>query len=362
MKFEPSKYIEPNFNEEKLLNAPNCAMSEVQKDGCAPKNYHATSIFPEYFKIEEKWILAKESRMDAVAKYENGEIKVTEFRKLKKGDLVITGRAEDGSEGIYVHNYCFVNEEEAENIFAFRTNHTRETSFTCDYEELSSLLKYEKENNGYIVWVLGPACSFDVNARKVMSKLIDDGYCQALLAGNALATHDLEGAYLGTALGSDIKTRKAAYLGHYNHLDTINEVKKSGSIENFIKDNSIENGIIYSCVKNNVPFVLTSSIRDDGPLPEVIHSCYDGQDEMRKHISKATTIISMATMLHTIASGNMTPIYRVKDNVIRPLYFYMVDASEFVANKLSDRGSLYARSIITNVQDFLVNLENNLNK
>lgn len=362
MKFELNKYIEPNFNEEKFLNAPDCKMCEVIKDTCAPRNYHATSIFPEYFKINGEWKLAKESRMDAVAKYENGQIKITEFRKLKKGDLVITGRQEDASEGIYVHSNCFVSEEISENIFAFRINHTRETSFSCDYEELSSLLKYEKENNGYIVWILGPACSFDVNARKIMSKLIDDGYCNALLAGNALATHDLEGAYLGTALGSDIKTRKPAYLGHYNHLDTINEVKISGSIKDFIKDNNIDNGIIYSCIKNDVPFVLTSSIRDDGPLPEVIHSCYDGQDEMRKHISKATTIISMATMLHTIASGNMTPIYRVVNNNIRPLYFYVVDASEFATNKLSDRGSLYARSIITNAQDFLANLEINLNK
>lgn len=362
MKFELSKFIEPNFNEEKLKNAPDCKLVEVTKDGCAPTNYHATSIFPEYFKINGQWILAKQTRMDAVAKYEDNEIKITEFRKLKKGDLVVVGRAEDGSEGIYLHSNCFENEKDVENVFAFRTNHTRETSFTCDYEELSSLLKYEKKHNGYVVWILGPACSFDVNARKIMSKLIEDGYCQALLAGNALATHDLEGAYLGTALGLDIKNRKPAYLGHYNHLDTINAVKTAGSIENFIKEQNIDNGIIYSCVKNNVPFVLTSSIRDDGPLPEVIQSAYDGQDEMRKHISKATTIISMATMLHTIASGNMTPIYRVKDNKIRPLYFYMVDASEFVANKLSDRGSLYAKSIITNVQDFLANLENNLNK
>ena len=361
MEFEFNKYIEPDFNKDVFINAQDCKWEKVTIDGCAPSNYHATSIYPEYFKINGKWMLAEESRMDAVAIYEDEKIKVVEFRRLKKGNKVIVGRKEDGSEGIYVHNNCFETKEEIENIFAFRTNHTRETSFSCDYEELSSLLKYEKENNGYVVWVLGPACSFDTNARRIMAKLIEDGYCQALLAGNALATHDLEGAYLGTALGCDIKTRKLAYLGHYNHLDTINAVRKSGSIKQFISDNNIDNGIIYSCVKNNVPFVLTSSIRDDGPLPEVIGNCYDGQNEMRKHIKKATTIICMATMLHSIASGNMTPMYRIVNNKIRPLYFYMVDASEFVANKLADRGSLSARSIITNVQDFLSNLERNLN-
>lgn len=362
MQFKLNVYIEPDFSAEKFINSPNCKLVEVIKDGCAPKNYHATSIFPEYFKINDNWLLAKQSRMDAVAVYSNGDIEITEFRRLKVGDKVIVGRSEDGSEGIYVHNECFSFNKKNDNIFAFRTNHTRETCFSCDYEELSSLLEYEKHNNGYVVWILGPACSFDYNARRIMSKLIDEGYCQALLAGNALATHDLEGAYLETALGCNIKTRQLDYLGHYNHLDTINEIKNSGSIKQFINDHNINNGIIYTCIKNDVPFVLTSSIRDDGPLPEVIRDCYDGQDEMRKHISKATTVISMATMLHSIASGNMTPIYRVKENSIRPLYFYMVDASEFVANKLADRGSLCARSIITNVQDFLVNLDLNLHK
>lgn len=360
MEFNFSKYIEPDFSQEKLVNAPDCKWEEVAVDGCAPSNYHATSIFPEYFKINGKRLLALESRMDSVAVYEEGKIKVVEFHRLKKGDKVIIGREKDGSEGIYVHDNCFEIKVETDNIFAFRTNHTRETSFSCDYEELSSLLKYEKDHDGYVVWVLGPACSFDINARRIMAKLIEDGYCQALLAGNALATHDLEGAYLGTALGCDIKTRKLARLGHYNHLDTINAVRKSGSIKEFIADNNIDNGIIYSCVKNNVPFVLTSSIRDDGPLPEVVENCYDGQNEMRKHINKATTVICMASMLHSIATGNMTPIYRIANDNIRPLYLYMVDASEFVANKLADRGSLSARSIITNVQDFLSNLERNL--
>ena len=352
--FELNKYIEPNLNE---IKTKECQLKKVIKDKVAPDNYHATSIFPEYFYINGKWHLAKQSRMDAVAVWDGDEIVVKEFRNLKKDELVVCGRKEDGSEGIFVHNNCFVLEENVkENIFAFRTNHTRETGFSCDYQELVELLKYEKENNGYVVWVLGPACSFDFEAREMMAKLIDEGYCQALLAGNALATHDLEGAYLGTALGCNINNRKFAYLGHYNHLDTINVINKAGSIKDFIKENKIDNGIIYSCVKNDIPFILTGSIRDDGPLPEVYADVYEGANKMREHISKATTIISMATMLHSIASGNMTPMYRVVENKIRPLYFYMVDSSEFVANKLADRGSLSAKSIITNVQDFLKNI------
>lgn len=360
MSFKLAKYIEPDFTEKRFVEAPDAALVKAPRAKAAPKGFHATSIFPEYFKIEGKWRLAEDSRMDAVPVWDGERIRVVEFRNIKEGDLVVVGRSEDASEGIYVHDDCWTKEEaeeEAKNTFAFRQSRSRETSFTQDYEDLVELLKYEKENGGYVVWVLGPACSFDVEARRVMGELIANGYCQALLAGNALATHDLEGAYLGTALGCDIKNQKLHFMGHYNHLDTINAINTYGSIADFIEGEGIDNGIIYNCVKHRVPFVLNGSIRDDGPLPEVFEHAYVGQDTIRMHVRKATTVIGMATVLHTIATGNMTPTYRkLEDGDIRPIYFYMVDTSEFAANKLGDRGSLSAKGIVTNVQDFMRNV------
>ena len=363
MSFKLAKYIEPDFTEDKFIKAPDAKLELAPHAKAAPKNFHATSIFPEYYKIKGKWYLAEDSRMDAVPVWDGERIKVVEFRNIQEGDLVVVGRTEDASEGIYVHNDCWIpeEEEEAKNTFAFRQSRSRETSFTQDYENLVELLKYEKENKGYILWVLGPACSFDVEARKVMGKLIAQGNCQALLAGNALATHDLEAAYLGTALGCDIKSQKLHRMGHYNHLDVINAINTHGSIPKFIEEEGIDNGIIYNCVKYKVPFVLNGSIRDDGPLPEVYEHAYVGQDTIRSHVRKATTVIGMATVLHTIATGNMTPIYRVLgDGTIRPIHFYMVDTSEFAANKLGDRGSLAAKGIVTNVQDFMRNLARGL--
>ena len=135
----------------------------------------------------------------------------------------------------------------------------------------------------------------------------------------------------------------------------INKVRRSGSIPQFIEDYKIDNGIIYSCVKHDIPMVLTGSIRDDGQLPEVIGDAYEGQTAMRSLVKKATTVICLATMLHTIAAGNMTPSYRVtEDGTIRPVFLYTVDADEFVVNKLLDRGSLCATTIVTNVQDFIM--------
>ena len=358
--FKLKEYIEPDFSKEIFENAPDATLKKVEKDTVAPDDYHALSIYPEYFKVDGKWLFAEESRMDCVPVYEDGKIFVREFRHLKVGDLVVCGRSEDASEGIYVHPNGFHEEYSEQETFAFRQNKSRETSFTKDYDEIAELLKHEREH-GKIVWVMGPAFSFDSGARDAFSRIIDGGYVDAVLAGNALATHDLEGAYLGTALGQDIYTTENVPNGHYHHLDTINCVKKHGSIQAFIENEKIDNGIIYHLEKNHVPYILGGSIRDDGPLPIVYGDVYEAQDRMRDEIREATTVICMATMLHTIAVGNMTPSYRVlKDGTVRQVYFYCVDVSEFMVNKLSDRGSLSSRGVVTNVQDSIVHVAEKL--
>lgn len=363
MSYNLRKYKEPNFGGDMFKNSPNVEYKIVEKDGVAPDNYHAMSIYPEYFKVDGKWSLAKESRMDCVPVLKDDEsIDIVEFRRLKAGDKVIIGRTEDASEGIYMHVDCFENPELCENdTFCFRAGRSRETSYTKDYEELYELLKYEKEH-GYIVWVLGPAAVFSKGAREAMSSLIENGYANALIGGNAIATHDLEAGLFQTALGQHIYTQVSVKDGHYNHLDLLNKARKAGSLEELIKQENINDGIIYSCVNNNIPIVLGGSIRDDGPLPIVYSDVYDFQDAMRKHVKKATTVICLATQLHTIAIGNMTPSYKVEKERVRPVNFYTVDISEFAVNKLKDRGSLEVVTMVTNVQDFLEKLSNNLTK
>ena len=208
-------------------------------DGVAPEHYHSTSMFPEYYRINGKWTLAEESRMDSsVVLRPDGCLDVVENRNLRKGDMVILGRTERGEEGIYVHTSGFSDGEAGlDDQFVFRQGRSRETSYARDYD--------------------------------------------GLLAGNALATHDLEGALLHTALGQDIYSQISQPNGHYNHLDVINKVRRSGSIPDFIRDYGLDDGIICACVRNRIPFVLTGSIRDDGPLPEVIGDAYAGQSAMR---------------------------------------------------------------------------------
>ena len=357
MDFRLPTYVPPDFS--LLKNAPPVKTARVEIDGVAPDGYHAMSIFPEYFNVGGNWILPEQSRMDCVAVLRGNTIEVVEFRNLHPGDEVALGRTEDGSEGIFLHSECFEEEHGEEDVFAFRSGRSRETAYSRDYDELYELLKYEKEH-GHITWVLGPAAAFDHDSRQAMSELIENGYVDTLFAGNALATHDLEGAVLGTALGQDIYTQKNRHNGHYNHLDLINLARKHGSLKKFIEEEKIENGIMLAAIKKDIPIVLAGSIRDDGPLPSVLGNAYESQDAMRSHIRNSTTVITLATQLHTIATGNVAPSYTVRDGTVRPVFFYCVDVSEFAVNKLKDRGSLSCISIVANVQDFLVLLRNNL--
>lgn len=360
MNFELPVYKMPDFNSPQFDGCPDIRVEKATIKGVAPEGFHATTIFPEYFRINNRWILAEDTRMDCVVVVEgDSRLAVKEFRNLNAGDMVVIGRTEDGSEGIYVHTNGFETGSKTEEVFSFRQSRSRETSYSRDYDTLYKLMRYEKEN-GYILWVMGPAAVFDSDSRKAMVTLIENGYIDVILGGNALATHDLEAALFGTALGQDIYTLTPVPNGHYHHLDAINLARTYGSVEKLVKCHNLKDGIVRACLRNKIPLVLGGSIRDDGPLPGVMANVYEAQNAMREHTSRATTIIALATQLHTIATGNLTPSFRVVNGTIRPLYIYSVDVSEFAVNKLKDRGTLQVTSIVTNVQDFLVNLERNL--
>jgi len=362
--FQLPVYSPPDFQQPAFLKAPLAVFKTVSSEGVAPDNYHATSIFPEYCHLAPgQWVLAAPSRMDCViVRHADGTLEVKEFRRLQPGEQVAVGRTENGEDGLWVHTQGFATVDSGLEKFAFRSSRTRETSFSIDYDELYGLLKHEREH-GFVVWVLGPAVVFDHDARAAFCALITEGFVDALLAGNALATHDIEGALFGTALGQELYSKRAVAQGHYKHLDALNRVRAAGSIKNAVQEGLIPNGIMQALVNRDIPFVLAGSIRDDGPMPEVVADVYTSQDRMRAITSRATTIVALATQLHTIATGNLSPSFVLDPQTgVRPVYFYSVDMSEFAVNKLSDRGSLTAKSILTNVQDFIVTLQRGLQR
>lgn len=359
MAFSLPTYHEPDFSEQYYQSVPDVRWAVCDQDGVAPVGFHSTSMHPEYYKIDGQWVLLRDIMMDDVVRLKvSGDLEVVPSRDLRVGDRVALGRTDHGEDGILVWSRGFEDDTESSgDVFSFRQGRSRETSYARDYDRLIDLLKYEKATGGNVLWVMGPAFTFDAGARHAMQRMIEEGYVQGVMGGNALATHDLEGAVLHTALGQDIYTQESMTQGHYNHIDIINEVRRSGSIPQFIEDHNVQDGIMYALVKCGVPFVLAGSIRDDGPLPEVLGDAYESQDAMYELIRKSTTIICMATMLHSIATGNLAASYcMTADGNVRPKYFYAVDATEFAVNKLRDRGSLSATTIVTNARDFINNL------
>ena len=333
-------YSPPDFSSAELARSPVVRTEPAPRDGVAPEQFHGTSNHPEYLHLGGgQWLLVAESRMDAVLVLHGGRVEAVEPRRLKKGDPVVVGRTENAEEGIFVHPTGFAQPVDAgEEKFSFRSRGTRETPFSRSYDELYEVLRHDRER-GHIVWVLGPAVAFDKDSRSAMQGLVENGYCHALLAGNALATHDLEAALFRTGLGQDIYSQALVPHGHYNHLEVINRVLRHGSIRGAIGALGVQDGIMWACERNEIPYVLAGSIRDDGPLPGVITDVSAAQDAMRFHARRATTVVAVATQLHAIAFGNMVPGYKVlEDGSVRPVFFYIVDMTEFSADKLVNRG------------------------
>jgi hypothetical protein len=189
-------------------------------------------------------------------------------------------------------------------------------------------------------------------ARADFEWFIRNGYVQAVLAGNAVAVHDIEAAIFGTTLGMS-NTGHPTEGGHGLHMRAINRVRAAGSIEAAVASGLINSGIMHALVTQRIPYVLAGSIRDDGPLPGVYSDVLAAQDAMREHTVKASGAVFVATALHAIAVGNMLPAFYPCDGVPVPLMTICVDQTEFVVNKLRDRGTHQAYGVVTNAQDFM---------
>ena len=344
-------YRFPDFSQAPFFAAPDALFAPIPADGILPDVFFSTSNLPTYVKVGGEWKLPSRPRMDCVIVRRGDEIEVIEPRRLKAGERIAMGLAEDGSAGIFVHTEGFLAGAHGANEFRFMsTEVSRERP--VNYEELAERLDDERRKGGYLVWVAGPAFVHS-RARGDFEWFIRNGYVSCFLAGNAVAVHDIEAAMFGTTLGMD-NLGHPAEGGHGLHMRAINAVRASGSIEKAVEEGKIESGIIHTLVTCGVPYVLAGSIRDDGPLPGVLSDSLAAQDAMREQTVKATGAIFVATALHAIAVGNMLPAYHTHyDGVPTDLMTICVDQTEFVVNKLKDRGTHQAYGVVTNAQDFM---------
>jgi lysine-ketoglutarate reductase/saccharopine dehydrogenase-like protein (TIGR00300 family) len=340
----------PDFSGPPFAGAPDARFAPLPADGVLPEGFFSTSNLPTYIRVDGRWLAPSRPRMDCVVVRRDQGLETIEPRRLRQGELIAMGEAEDGTEGIVVHALGFLGGAHGANEFRFMsTEVSRERP--VNYEELAARLGEEKRRGGYLVWVVGPALVHS-RARADFEWFVRNGFVQAVLAGNAVAVHDIEAAIFGTTLGMS-NTGQPTEGGHGLHMRAINRVRAVGSIQRAVESGLIKTGIMHALVSHRVPFVLAGSIRDDGPLPGVLSDTLQAQDAMREHTVKATGAVFVATALHAIAVGNMLPAFHLCDGVPAPLMTICVDQTEFVVNKLKDRGTHQAYGVVTNAQDFM---------
>ncbi|MGZ7108868.1 MAG: ornithine cyclodeaminase, nickel-pincer nucleotide-dependent [Methanobacterium sp.] len=310
-----------------------------KKDKTLPEDFYSTTNHPTYIRFNGKWIEVQDIEMDCMILIDpDHEMAYCRpIGKIKKGDLIVVGR-----EGIKV-----VPPERPrgkKGVFEFMSSEaSSEKPVKSIIESIASEIKGIKENGGKIAIVAGPAI-IHTGSAPILASMIREGIIDVLFAGNALATHDIENALYGTSLGVCTESGEAVVRGHRHHIYAINEINKAGSIKESVDNGILTKGIMYECVKNNVPYVLAGSIRDDGPLPDVITDVIEAQEEMRNYTQNVDMVIMIATMLHSIAVGNILPSH-VKS--------ICVDINPATVTKLADRGSAQVVSIVTDVGAFL---------
>jgi lysine-ketoglutarate reductase/saccharopine dehydrogenase-like protein (TIGR00300 family) len=327
------------------VDGGDAELKTVEKDCCAPEDFYSTTNHRTMVKHRGHWLEAQNQRMDAMIVVAENDAYCRRLRDLKAGDQIVVGMR-----GIRV---VPESKERDRLAFAFMSNGiSSERQVETAVRQTHQLLEQARASGQKIIVVAGPVV-VHTGGVAPLSRLIRAGYVDALLAGNALGVHDIESALLGTSLGVRASDGRQEEHGHRNHMRAINAVYHAGSIAKAVENGRLTSGIMYECVKNNVPFVLAGSLRDDGPLPDTITDMNQAQDAYATLLRGAGVVLCLGSMLHSIATGNMLPSW---------VKIVCVDINPAVATKVSDRGTGQAVGVVTDVGLFLDLLERHISE
>jgi lysine-ketoglutarate reductase/saccharopine dehydrogenase-like protein (TIGR00300 family) len=314
-------------------------LEPAYKDMVMADNFYSTTNNATQIYYDGAWIEVEGMMMDKCIvvdpKKKTAVCKM--IRDIRKGDMIVVGER-----GVKI-----IPQErprEGIDIFQFMSSSSSSERPTQQIaRKVANDLYHRKRSGGKIIVVAGPVLIHS-GAAESFAKLIRMGYVNGLLAGNALAVHDVENTLMGTSLGMHVIDGTLAIRGHRNHMQAINEIFKAGSLKAMVEKGILKKGIMYECIMNNIPYVLAGSIRDDGPIPDVLIDVVEAQREYKNVMKGTKMVLMLSTMLHSIAVGNMLP---AKVKVIA------VDISQPVVTKLLDRGTSQAVGIVTDVGAFL---------
>ncbi len=309
----------------------------AEKDRCVPDDFYSTTNHRTQVRVSGRWREVERQRMDAVIVIENARPVCRKLRDVKAGDSVVCGH-----EGIRVTPEF----RERDRLgFAFMSNDvSSERRVEGSVARIAAMMREVKNAGGRIAVVAGPVV-VHTGGVEHFSELIRGGYVNAVLAGNALAVHDIEFALSGTSLGIDLVAGAPVEQGHRNHMAAINTINRAGGIRIAVETGVLKSGVMYECVKHGVEYVLAGSIRDDGPLPETEMDLIAAQERYAEVLSNNVHLVLMlSSMLHSIGVGNMLPSW---------VRVVCVDINPAVVTKLSDRGSMQTVGVVTDVGLFL---------
>ncbi|MBE9125929.1 MULTISPECIES: TIGR00300 family protein [unclassified Coleofasciculus] len=325
----------------------------VTQEGVAPDDFYVTTIYPTEVRVNGEWVKVENQRMDgaiAVSDTPKGSVAQCKLlRDLKAGEQVIVG-----VEGIRtVRKTESRTQRSNQQEFSFMgAGVSSERRVELIVEQIAWEMRQIRDQGGKVLVTAGPVV-IHTGGGQHLSRLIREGYVQGLLGGNAIAVHDIEQSLMGTSLGVDMQRGVPVRGGHRHHLKIINTIRHYGSIAKAVEHGVLTKGVMYECVKNNVPFALAGSIRDDGPLPDTQMDLIKAQTEYSKLLEGTDLILMLSTMLHSIGVGNMTPA---------GVKMVCVDINPAVVTKLSDRGSIESVGVVTDVGLFLSLLLQQLEK
>src|SRR5215471_7847946 len=315
-------------------------------DGVFPDRFYATTNLSTSVRVNDRWLEVELIEMDCGIRVDLAAMRAecVPIHRVKNGDLIVVG-----NRGVKI---LPIERKVPREAFEFMSSAvSTEQPKGLLIRGIAESMKKTRRENGRILVVTGPGLVHTDAARHLID-LIENDYVQVLFAGNGLAVHDIETALYGTSLGVYLDKTIRASEGHEHHLWAINAIRKTGGIRQAVDQGVLQKGIFYSCVKKGVDFVLAGSIRDDGPLPDVITDTLKAQDVMREKARGVTFALMMATTLHAIATGNLLPA-TVKT--------VCVDINPAVVTKLTDRGTFQAIGLVTDVEPFLRELREYLN-
>jgi lysine-ketoglutarate reductase/saccharopine dehydrogenase-like protein (TIGR00300 family) len=321
------------------ISVQQVMLEPAVKDMVMPDSFYSTTNNATQVFYNNSWIDVDNMMMDKCIVLDRQKMRAEckMIRDVKKGDSIVVG---ERGVRIIPHE----RPREGVDIFQFMSSSSSSERPTQQIaRKVANDIYKIKQSQGKIAVVAGPVVVHS-GASEALAKLIRMGYIHGLLAGNALAVHDIENSLMGTSLGMQVNDGTLAVRGHRNHMRAINEVFKFGSLRAMVEKKVLEKGIMYECIINNIPFVLAGSIRDDGPIPDVVTDVVEAQRKYKQVLKDTKMVLMLSTMLHSIAVGNMLPA---------TVKVVAVDISQPVVTKLLDRGTTQAIGIVTDVGAFL---------